>query len=81
WDLFKQESQRLGTQLPDNEQAIHNLKQQIQRLIKLTPGDFAVLSRQARFRVEPMELASMLSVLEQECQAKGESFSKIGFVH
>jgi len=81
WALFEQESQRLGAKLPEDEQEQHTLKQQIQRLTKLTPGDFAVLSRQARFQVKPLAITSMLSILEQECLAKGEQFARIGFTH
>lgn len=81
WALFQQESQRLGAELPKDSEALQGLKQQIQRLTKLTPGDFAVLNRQATLLGTPLALDSMISVLEQECLAKGETFSQIGFVY
>jgi SpoVK/Ycf46/Vps4 family AAA+-type ATPase len=80
WNLFSQESERLGTPLPEDKAIISALKQQMQRLTQLTPGDFAVLNRQAKFQEQPFELTQMLNILEQECTAKGESFSRMGFV-
>ncbi|MEC4747535.1 AAA family ATPase [Methylomicrobium sp. Wu6] len=81
WELFEQESRRLGAEMPCDSEALHRLKQQIQRLTQLTPGDFAVLNRRATLLGTPLALNDMISVLEQECQAKGEIFSRIGFVH
>lgn len=81
WALFQQESQRLGAELPKEGGALLHLKQQIQRLTKLTPGDFTVLNRQATLLATPLALANMIAVLEQECLAKGETFSRIGFIH
>jgi transitional endoplasmic reticulum ATPase len=81
WALFIQESQRLGVSLPIDPQEQEELKQQIQRLTKLTPGDFAVLNRQTRFSNDSLDLATIYSILHQECLAKGENFNKIGFVH
>jgi len=80
WALFEQESRRLGAALPINAEALRHLQQQIQRLTQLTPGDFAVLNRQAALLGAPLTLDDMVRVLEQECLAKGESFSRIGFV-
>ena len=80
WNLFTQESQRLGTPLPEEKEILSLLKQQMQRLTQLTPGDFAVLNRQAKFQEQPFELTQMLNILEQECTAKGEQFRRIGFI-
>ncbi len=80
WNLFAQESQRLGVPLPEDKIMLSALKQQMQRLTQLTPGDFAVLNRQAKFQEGPFELTQMLTILEQECTAKGEQFSRMGFV-
>ena len=80
WGLFQQESLRLGAQLPKDIAELNTLKNQIERLTQLTPGDFAVLSRQARYQVDPLALNTMLSILEQECVAKGEEFGSIGFI-
>ncbi|QSB02864.1 AAA family ATPase [Methylomonas sp. EFPC1] len=46
WLLFQRECRRLGGQLPSNPENLAIFKQQVQRLSKLTPGDFAVVSRQ-----------------------------------
>ncbi|RIZ65352.1 MAG: AAA family ATPase [Methylococcales bacterium] len=81
WNLFKQETQRLGTLLPKDSEILAPIKQQIQHLTQLTPGDFAVLSRQAKFQETPFDINQMLNILEQECIAKGEQFSCMGFVN
>ncbi|CAA9892781.1 ATPase [Candidatus Methylobacter favarea] len=80
WALFQQESQRLGGRLPVNSEALAMLKQQLHRLTKLTPGDFAVVSRQAAVLGKTPEPERIIAVLEQECKAKGETLSQIGFV-
>ena len=81
WALFRQESQRLGGHLPRDAEALAALKQQIHRLTKLTPGDFAVVSRQVAVLGKIPEPERIIAVLAQECKAKGETFSQIGFVH
>ena len=81
WNLFKQESARLGRPLPEEPETLMPIKHQIQHLTQLTPGDFAVLNRQAKFAEHPFEIHQMLSILEQECIAKGEQFGRIGFVN
>lgn len=81
WALFQQESQRLGGKLPNDSEALAALKQKIHRLTKLTPGDFAVVSRQVAVLGKKPEPERIIAVLEQECKAKGETFSQIGFVH
>jgi transitional endoplasmic reticulum ATPase len=77
WELFEQENRRMGTTLPNDAE----LKQQVQQLTQLTPGDFAVTNRRAKILGKPLTPEHMLSVLRQECEAKGEQFSRIGFVH
>ena len=81
WALFVQEFKRLGGQLPKQAEAIATLQQQIEQLTKLTPGDFAVVNRQASVLGKTPTPASVIAELTRECQAKGESFSRIGFVH
>ncbi|WP_262966751.1 AAA family ATPase [Methylobacter psychrophilus] len=81
WALFQQESQRLGGILPDDIVALAILKQQVHRLTKLTPGDFAVVSRQVAVLGKTPTPERIIAVLAQECKAKGETFSQIGFVH
>jgi len=80
WSLFRQECQRLGGQLPSNPENVAILKQQVQRLSKLTPGDFAVVSRQVAVLGVIPQPERMIQVLEHECKAKGETFTQIGFV-
>lgn len=81
WALFLQESQRLGACLPRDANTLDRLKQQIHRLTKLTPGDFAVVSRQVAVLGKTPNPENIIAVLAQECKAKGETFSTIGFVH
>lgn len=81
WALFEQESQRLGIVLPDTAEDLQVLQHRIQSLTQLTPGDFAVLIRQARFSQTPLSWSRAVDVLQQECIAKGERFSKMGFVY
>lgn len=80
WALFQQECQRLGGKLPSNAENLAILKQQVQRLTKLTPGDFAVLSRQVAVLGVIPQPERMVQVLEQECKVKGETFAQIGFI-
>jgi len=80
WALFQQECQRLGGNLPSKPENLAILQQQVQRLTKLTPGDFAVLSRQVAVLGAIPQPERMVQVLEQECKAKGETFARIGFV-
>jgi transitional endoplasmic reticulum ATPase len=81
WALFQQECQRLGGQLPTNAENLAILKQQVQRLTKLTPGDFAVVSRQVAVLGAIPQPERIVQVLEQECKAKGETFAQIGFIN
>lgn len=80
WALFQQECQRLGGDLPTNPESLAIIKQQVQRLTKLTPGDFAVVSRQVAVLGTIPQPERMIQVLEQECKAKGETFAQIGFL-
>lgn len=81
WELFVQESGRMGASLPSDAEALSALKQRVQRLTQLTPGDFAVANRQATILGKSLAPEQMIAVLDQECQAKGEKFARIGFVH
>lgn len=81
WALFEQESSRLGSPLPNNPETLAVLKQQIHRLTKLTPGDFAIVGRQVALLGSAPEPEDIINVLIQECKAKGETFATIGFVH
>jgi hypothetical protein len=65
----------------DLKRRLRALKQQIHRLTKLTAGDFAVVSRQVAVLGKIPDPERIIAVLAQECKVKGETFSKIGFVH
>ena len=52
----------------------------LQRLGKLTPGDFAAVVRQNRFRPITSS-AAMVAALEAECAAKDGAKAGIGFLH
>lgn len=81
WELFVQEAQRMGSDLPSDDEALTKLRQKVQRLTQLTPGDFAVANRQATLLGRSLTPDHMFAVLAQECEAKGERFGRIGFVH
>jgi transitional endoplasmic reticulum ATPase len=63
----------LATPLPEHDSRLRNLS-------KLTPGDFAAVVRQNRFR--PITSAStMVTALEAECAVKEGAKAAIGFIH
>ena len=49
------------------------------RVSGLTPGDFAVVKRQLRYREEPAEAIEVVRLLEQEADAKPHRSSVMGF--
>ena len=75
WQLFLRHAEALG--LPINESAKETV---CRKLTVLTPGDFAAVARQARFR--PIKSASdMLALLEAECALKEDGRRQvIGFI-
>lgn len=57
-----------------------NEKSRMKHLKVLTPGDFAAVMRQHRFR--PLKcVAELISALEAECRVKGGAPAPIGFIH
>jgi transitional endoplasmic reticulum ATPase len=80
WDLFIQELKRLDGCLPDNQQEVDRLQQQMKRLTQLTPGDFSVVSRRQTILGDTMTPQRMIEELSEECKAKGEKLNSIGFV-
>lgn len=48
-------------------------------LTSLTPGDFQVVARQLRYRVEPASPEAIVALLEQEARAKPAAGGRIGF--
>jgi len=74
WELFVRQCAALSIPAPSRE-----LKSALDRLAILTPGDFAAVARQHRFR--PIATpAVLLAALEQECLVKDDGQRKlIGF--
>ena len=74
WELLSRHCEELGLQQPlPEEQA------RISRLVSLTPGDFALVVRQHRFR--PIASATtFISALEAECMIKQGTNRSIGFL-
>lgn len=73
--MFKQELVRLGGKESDTQ----DWEEQVWRLDQLTPGDFAVASRQFELWDEPTTADKLYVILKKECEAKGASPRKIGF--
>ena len=75
WSLLRRHCESLGFAPPETA-----LRPRLTRLAKLTPGDFAAVARQGRFRslVAPIEV---IAALEAECAIKAQGHSQpIGFV-
>lgn len=76
WAMFLRELVRMGCdviQAPDWEQRVRSLD-------TLTPGDFAVVSRQAVMLGETPTPGAVYEVLHSECDAKDQTRKPIGFV-
>ena len=74
WELVRRYCKQLRFPLPKPD-----LQTRTMRLQRLTPGDFAAVLRQHRFR--PVESAAMLvSALEAECAVKEGGKASIGFI-
>lgn len=53
---------------------------QLERMDRLTPGDFAAVARQWQARVDKPNAFMLLKALEAECNLKGDSQVHIGFM-
>ena len=74
WELLSRHCEGLGLQQPQPEQHAR-----VSRLVSLTPGDFAAVVRQHRFR--PItSAAALVSALEAECAVKHGRNRAIGFL-
>lgn len=74
WELLRRHCTALGLSAPAAD-----VQARVFRLHQLTPGDFATVLRQHRFR--PLENASALvSALESECMVKEGTKRPIGFI-
>jgi len=75
WALLLRHCAQLNLAAPPDD-----LWPRIKRLPQLTPGDFAAVARQQRFRA--IETAAQLvTALESECAVKEGSAASIGFLH
>ncbi|SFU31970.1 ATPase family associated with various cellular activities (AAA) [Nitrosomonas eutropha] len=73
WELLCRHCKQLDLSVPQPD-----LRSQIKRLHHLTPGDFAAVIRQHRFR--PIESpAALISALEAECAVKEGKSTSAGF--
>ena len=74
WELLCRHCSQLNLPTPQPD-----LLARVMRLGRLTPGDFAAVLRQHRFR--PIDSSSaMVSALEAECAVKDEGKASIGFL-
>lgn len=73
--LLRRHCEKLGLAMPDVAEELA-----LQRLHNLTPGDFAAVVRQNRFR--PIKAApQMVEMLQAECAIKGGATAPMGFLH
>ncbi len=74
WQLFARTCTALGHEVPP-----HSMRGRIEQLSNLTPGDFAAVCRQHRFR--PISsVGALADALGAECQVKERARPAIGFV-
>lgn len=74
WDLFTRHCESLGLPAP-----VASDRAEVERLTKLTPGDFAAVARQHRFR--PIGgVAALVAALTAECSMKRGSSKAVGFI-
>ncbi len=74
WDLLHRQCSQLGLPAPPPP-----LQTTMQKLDRLTPGDYAAVARQHRFR--PLASpAALVTALQAECAVKESSSRPIGFV-
>lgn len=75
WELLLRHCEKLELSLPH-----HDLRARVICMPRLTPGEFAAVLRQHRFR--PIETpAGLVAALEAECAVKEGSKPSIGFIH
>lgn len=75
WNLYLRYIDQLGLSDP-----VASLRDRVMRLRNLTPGDFAAVMRQNRFRTIS-SAQELLNALEAECSLKEGAGAAIGFVH
>lgn len=75
WEMFQQELERLGGDLP----AAGSYEGAVRGLERLTPGDFAVAARQFRVYGETATADALLAQIKEECLVKGGNLGRMGF--
>lgn len=75
WELLRRYCRKLNLQTPQPAQLTR-----LMRLEKLTPGDFAAVERQNRFRPITSS-AELVAALEAECAVKEGARAAIGYLH
>jgi SpoVK/Ycf46/Vps4 family AAA+-type ATPase len=74
WDLFEVHRESLGLPEPDA-----TARYTVERFGNLTPGDFAAVTRQNRFR--PLgSVDALVAALEAECRIKKDNRKPLGFM-
>lgn len=76
WEMFMQEYVRLG----GDSSGATDWEKQVRNLAKLTPGDFAVASRQFDILDVPVTAGELYQQLLEECRVKGGATGKVGFM-
>lgn len=78
WNMFVKELNIMGMDAGSNPEGI---KQKLRGLPNLTPGDYAVVKRQATLLNEALTAQEMLSALEMESRSKpGARTAAMGFI-
>ena len=79
WEYFQNLSATLNIDTPSASDN-HSLKGRISHLDNLTPGDFAVIKRKARFMGSDLTGSNLFDALEKESRAKpGGNKNIVGF--
>jgi transitional endoplasmic reticulum ATPase len=73
WQLLCRQCTAMGLAAPDT-----SLSSDVATLVNLTPGDFATVARQHRFRPLP-DVESWIAALAAECGLKESARARIGF--
>lgn len=74
WRLLKNYCNELNLSSPNS-----NLKRSLDRFTNITPGDFAAIKRQHKFK--PIKSAQeIINALDYECKLKNDSKQAIGFI-
>jgi len=76
WAMFQNELMRMGGDICQ----VSDWEQHVRSLDRLTPGDFAVVSRQASMLGETPTARSIYEVLVGECEVKDQTRKPMGFV-